>query len=97
MKRLLSGLVVLFFLYWLAALLLLNLADMGLVRSVALALEWPWLEKAVYWFCVPSVVITAVVIAIALIREWIERRRARREAKQIVAQLKSTDPTQKES
>ena len=98
LKRIRSIILALLALYYLAALLLLDVYDMGIVRSAALAWEVPWLEKACLWFCMPMIVCTCIGIPGILIHEWIVRRRTRREAKEIVAKLKSHDtPDKKES
>lgn len=89
--------VVIGWLYGLLALLLVNLMDVGMVQSVAAALEVPWLENACWYFCLPGIVCMFVCMGWVLIREFLERRKTRREAKTVIAHLKSAAPSEKES
>ena len=95
-KRILNILIVPLALYWLAAFLLLHIADMGLIRYAALAWKLPWLEDACKWFCMPMISGTCIGIAGILLHKWSVRRRTRREAQQVIAQLQS-DTEKKDS
>ncbi len=80
---------ILIFLYGGSAVPLLDLLDAGILRSVGVACSLPWLENACWYYSLPAVILIFIYILCVLLRDAITRRKTRREAKQVIAQLKS--------
>ena len=79
----------LIFLYCGSAILLMELLDAGIIRSIGAACSRPWLESACWYYGLPAVILMFVYIFWVLLRSAVVRRKTRREAKQVIAQLKS--------
>ena len=80
---------VLIFLYGGSAVLLMNLLDAGIIRSIGAACSLPWLESACWYYSLPAVILMYIYILWVLLHNAIVRRKTRREARQVIAQLKS--------
>lgn len=84
-----DSLGVVFFLYCGSAILLLNLLDAGIIRSVGASCSVPWLEDACWYYSLPALMLMLVYILWVLLRDAIVRRKTRKEVRQVIAQIKS--------
>ncbi len=80
---------ILIFLYGGSSVLLMELLDAGVIRSICIAWSLPWLERTVWYYSLPAVLLMVIYIFWVSLRSAIVRRKTRREARQVIAQLKS--------